>query len=470
MQLSSKHSTLSRSPSAPVLFGGDLLRSENSLGSILSGPRSLEINTAVKSSSSCRSLSRRTTVASPSPHATLRINTSLSPKAGPWSLGLDSSLSEVSANTKALFPHIKAKGKKVEILGGLKLNPEPPTFGLVCQGYRYRLTIKVVNVGTTPERMRVLCSKSTFPKYAKPADKDAKAIILSKNEDYKLLNNLKSRLTAEGSSYMHIARKFKSMDLDGNGTVDFEEFQHALAKMEMMLSHDKELRLFRYFDKNGGGDIDIDEFLAGIREPLHIERVPENKIKCTYLPVRLAPGISTNIVLELSAEVPGISECELRIMEASTQTEIRRTIKATVLTMEQFKTVGKELEMATPDLEAEGTFSLLSQGVTEIGRVLTNEEFGESGLRNAKETNLNEEEVKEIFNELPIVHGTYYHPSKKELRFEPSFMKVVVDPDFSIQECENEAIALCKDKFFELESKGMFTSEVLEKMRYSGSM
>lgn len=100
-------------------------------------------------------------------------------------------------------------------------------------------------------------------------------------------------------------------------------------------------------------------------------------------------------------------------MEASTQREIRRTIKATVLTVEQYKAVSKEVEMATPDLEAEGTFSLLSDCVKAVGRVLTNEEKTESGIRGTKETNLDEDELKEICTDLPIVHGTYYNPWDK---------------------------------------------------------
>ena len=227
------------------------------------------------------------------------------------------------------------------------------------------------------------------------------------------------------------------------------------------------------FVQDDGGDIDVDEFMKGIREPLHLERVPENKIKCTYIPVRLAPGIHTDIILELSAEVPGISECELRIMQASTLTEIRRKVSCTVLTPEQYKTVSKEVEMATPDLEAEGTFSLLSEGVVNTGRTLENDEIGEFGKK-PKETNLGEDEVKEIHS-LPIVHGTYYNPRNKKLYYDQDFTKVVVNSNYSINECENETNAHCKDTFFDLEARGMYTTEILKKEveameRYSSMM
>ena len=213
--------------------------------------------------------------------------------------------------------------------------------------------------------------------------------------------------------------------------------------------------------QDDGGDIDVDEFMKGIREPLYFEHVPENKIKCNYKPVRLAPGIETDIYLELSAEVPGISECELRIMEASTNTEIRRKVSCTVLTPEQYKAVSKTVEMATPDLEAEGTFSLLSAGVTNIGRTLENDEEGEFGKK-PKESNLDDEEIKEIHS-LPIVHGVYYNPRRRKLQYDSSFAKVIVNHDYTIPECENETNAHCKDAFFDLEAKGMFTADILKK-------
>lgn len=66
-----------------------------------------------------------------------------------------------------------------------------------------------------------------------------------------MIRTLKARLSAEGTGYVHVARKFKAMDLDGNGTIDFEEFVYGLHEMDMVLSHEKMVKLFRYFDKNG---------------------------------------------------------------------------------------------------------------------------------------------------------------------------------------------------------------------------
>ena len=122
------------------------------------------------------------------------------------------------------------------------------------------------------------------------------------------------------------------------------EFKAAVKEMDLRLSEDQCKSLFLHFDHDQSGAIDIEEFIAGIRGPIRddvrvkpfhrilkilsshkiyfspFQRVLENKISCTYDPMRLAPGIRTSIDLELTAEVPGVTQCELRLMEASTQT------------------------------------------------------------------------------------------------------------------------------------------------------
>ena len=60
-------------------------------------------------------------------------------------------------------------------------------------------------------------------------------------------------------------------------------------------------------------------------------RGAQNKIACTYEPMRLAPGMKTQVHLVLCADVEGITECELRMFEVSSKMELRRTIKASVV-------------------------------------------------------------------------------------------------------------------------------------------
>ena len=57
----------------------------------------------------------------------------------------------------------------------------------------------------------------------------------------------------------------------------------------------------------------------------------KNKISCSYEPMRLAPGMKTNISLVLCADIEGVTECELRMFEVSSKMELRRTIKASIV-------------------------------------------------------------------------------------------------------------------------------------------
>ncbi len=74
-------------------------------------------------------------------------------------------------------------------------------------------------------------------------------LYAERNEHYKLVRTLRGKLSAEGSGFVDIARKFKAMDLDGNGTIDFDEFMHGLREMDMDPGEEKAYSLFRYFDK-----------------------------------------------------------------------------------------------------------------------------------------------------------------------------------------------------------------------------
>jgi hypothetical protein len=110
------------------------------------------------------------------------------------------------------------------------------------------------------------------------------------------------------------------MDLDGNGVIDIDEFKVALTAMDLCLPEEKITNLFSHFDIDGSGEIDIEEFIAGIREPTVEAQLSENKITCNYEPTRLAPGMRTTIELEIAAELPGVTQCELTLFEAATQT------------------------------------------------------------------------------------------------------------------------------------------------------
>lgn len=55
---------------------------------------------------------------------------------------------------------------------------------------------------------------------------------------------------------------------------------------------------------------------------------------------------------------------------------------------------------------------------------------------------------------MPIVHGVYYDRWKKVLKCDPDLLKVVVNPEWTLQECIEEADTHYGERFFELEKKG----------------
>ena len=79
-----------------------------------------------------------------------------------------------------------------------------------------------------------------------------------------------------------------------------------------------------------------------------------------------------------------------------------------------------------------------------------------------RESNLDDEELEEI-KDMPIVHGCYFDPWTKNMKCDPDLLKVVVDPTWTPYESELEAKALWAERFFQLSSKGMFSSDVMER-------
>lgn len=82
-----------------------------------------------------------------------------------------------------------------------------------------------------------------------------------------VLDNLRSQLKAHGASGIAgLARKFRIMDDDGNGMLDFGEFKKGIKECELVDLSDAAIKhLFLYFDRDDSGTISYDEFLVGIR-------------------------------------------------------------------------------------------------------------------------------------------------------------------------------------------------------------
>jgi len=67
------------------------------------------------------------------------------------------------------------------------------------------------------------------------------------------------KLTEEDSTA--IARDWMAVaDIDGSGTIDFEEFSTFASKLECKLSEDEVKKIFVDSDKNSNGELDLEEF------------------------------------------------------------------------------------------------------------------------------------------------------------------------------------------------------------------
>lgn len=115
----------------------------------------------------------------------------------------------------------------------LQLFPDQPTFGLLCVGFQYRMTITVFNGGTQPERMKVSC---------------------------------------------------------------------------------------------------------------HVPPKDQNRITCTYNPIRLAPGMSSTVLLKIKADEVGVPSCELRIVQGSKGLNFNRLIKGYIIPIPIYKSVTRTLK------------------------------------------------------------------------------------------------------------------------------
>ena len=224
-----------------------------------------------------------------------------------------------------------------EVSNTLVFFPDPPTFGVICQGFKWQLTCRIGNAGLVPERMKVTC-----------------------------------------------------------------------------------------IEKNGDNLVD-------------------NKIHCSYKPVRLAAGMKTDIVLTIDAEKLGISECELRVFEVSTRTELIRSIRASVIAPKMYKELRAKLV-------SQGK-RIMSPGVIGIGQELSSKEF----LCDSK---MSDDERNDVL-QMPYVDGVYYDPWEKRLCTDQMLMNVVVNTGNTRQDSIDMTEEMRKLRFEELESQGFYTTHAV---------
>jgi hypothetical protein len=143
----------------------------------------------------------------------------------------------------------------------------------------------------------------------------------------------------------------------------------------------------------------------------------ENKMKCAYSPIRLAPGMKTSIVVTCFAMVTGHIECLVKIQSVSAKKEIHRRIVGTVIPEEQYKIIAR-------NLRASGK-SVYSEAVSGVDADLNSKEF-------LAEWKLSPDDVLEL-SRMPVVQGVYYNPVEKELVTDQGLFNVIVDSRGSLE-------------------------------------
>ena len=86
--------------------------------------------------------------------------------------------------------------------------------------------------------------------------------ILDSNQDGTLdVNEFKQICSKVSSFSKEFKESFKDIDLDGNGRIDFAEFQTATINKRRILTKQSLQEMFNIFDINHDGKIDISEFI-----------------------------------------------------------------------------------------------------------------------------------------------------------------------------------------------------------------
>ena len=88
-----------------------------------------------------------------------------------------------------------------------------------------------------------------------------------------LVNQLKEAMAKRGAKgLVGMARKFRSMDDDGNKSLDLTEFTKGMWEMDLNFSKQDIKRLFDYFDMDNSATIEYEELVTQLRDPLNARR------------------------------------------------------------------------------------------------------------------------------------------------------------------------------------------------------
>ncbi len=192
-----------------------------------------------------------------------------------------------------------------------------------------------------------------------------------------------------------------------------------------------------------------------------------NIMGCTYEPMRLAPGMSTDIQLKIECNNIAKSSCLLRVVQASTQVECSWTIRATVTNVEMYQSVSKSLKLqgrplTNEKVKALGQISHINKSALASAQQEEEVEGEGLGKQGGEAENvfskafMDREELNEVAT-MPLVDCMYYDPWDKKLKVCDTMLSVEVDTKWTIDDSKKATNTKLRRRIVELEDKGMFT-------------
>ena len=139
-----------------------------------------------------------------------------------------------------------------------------------------------------------------------------------------------------------------------------------------------------------------------------------NQVTCTYEPVRLAAGMSTDIQIKIEARHLCVSSTTLRVVQASTQVENSWQVKATVVPIEMYQNVTKGIKMKGQRITADRVKALGQIPGQAEAMIADAASSGAHGNQFSKAF-MNDDEVVEI-EMFPFVDCVYYDPWEKKMK------------------------------------------------------
>jgi hypothetical protein len=142
-----------------------------------------------------------------------------------------------------------------------------------------------------------------------------------------------------------------------------------------------------------------------------------NLIRLLYIPDKIAPGMATDITLELIADFPNTSIFVVNISQSHNSDVFTRVIEAHVVTIETFKHVKKSLELQKRPVFA--------SNVRQVGSSAAMNEVHSSVASSDHLLLMDDDDIDDITS-FPQAPNVYWDPFSKVLRIDPILGQVLI--------------------------------------------